>query len=89
MHIGFFSALLCNCVVLPVSELLKRKGVGVIGVIECNFLQPTHNKQDFDDTDKYRCTITCIDFELPTFYNVPFKIAITVLSPNLFIYFLH
>ncbi|CAM4477318.1 unnamed protein product [Leuciscus chuanchicus] len=31
-----------------------KKGVGVIGVIECNFLQPTHNKQDFDDTDKYR-----------------------------------
>ncbi|KTF87578.1 hypothetical protein cypCar_00003614, partial [Cyprinus carpio] len=32
----------------------ERKGVGVIGVIKCNFLQPTHNKQDFDDTDKYR-----------------------------------
>ena len=29
-------------------------GVGVIGVIECNFLEPTHNKQDFDNTDKYR-----------------------------------
>ncbi|KAJ8352473.1 hypothetical protein SKAU_G00239490 [Synaphobranchus kaupii] len=30
------------------------RGVGVIGVIECSFLQPTHNKQDFDNTDKYR-----------------------------------
>lgn len=31
--------------------------MGVIGVIECNFLQPTHNKQDFDDTNKYRCAV--------------------------------
>jgi len=28
--------------------------VGVIAVIECNFLQPTHNKQDFDYTEEYR-----------------------------------
>ncbi|KAK7154228.1 hypothetical protein R3I94_007552 [Phoxinus phoxinus] len=32
----------------------RAKGVGVIAVIECNFLQPTHNKQDFDYTDEYR-----------------------------------
>ncbi|KAK7939246.1 hypothetical protein WMY93_002572 [Mugilogobius chulae] len=30
-----------------------RKGVGVIGVIECNFLDPTHNKQSFEENDKY------------------------------------
>lgn len=30
-------------------------GQGVIGVIECNHLKPTHNKQDFDDTQEYRC----------------------------------
>lgn len=30
------------------------KGVGVIGIIECNFLDPTHNKQSFNETDKYR-----------------------------------
>ena len=29
-------------------------GVGVVGVIECDFLQPTHNKQDFDYTKTYR-----------------------------------
>lgn len=29
-------------------------GVGVVGVIECDFLQPTHNKQDFDYTKAYR-----------------------------------
>ncbi|MCJ8732319.1 hypothetical protein PDJAM_G00209990 [Pangasius djambal] len=33
-------------------------GVGVIGVIECNYLTPTHNKQDFENTDEYRsCTV--------------------------------
>lgn len=32
----------------------NNKGVGVIGVIECNFLDPTHNKQSFIETDKYR-----------------------------------
>lgn len=29
-------------------------GVGVVGIIECNFLKPTHNKQDFDYTNEYR-----------------------------------
>eukprot|EP00795_Rhopilema_esculentum_P017116 gene17116-8639_t len=28
-------------------------GVGVIGVIECDFLQPTHNKQDFDQSKAF------------------------------------
>ncbi|XP_060560274.1 MORC family CW-type zinc finger protein 3-like [Ruditapes philippinarum] len=28
-------------------------GVGVIGVVECNFLDPIHNKQEFNKTDKY------------------------------------
>lgn len=32
----------------------QSKGVGVIAVIECDFLEPTHNKQDFPDSDKYR-----------------------------------
>lgn len=29
--------------------------MGVIGVMECNFLDPTHNKQSFIETEKYRC----------------------------------
>lgn len=33
----------------------NNRGVGVIGVIECNFLDPTHNKQSFIESDKYRC----------------------------------
>lgn len=32
----------------------QRAGVGVIGVIECNFLKPAHNKQDFEYTKEYR-----------------------------------
>ncbi|KAJ8246677.1 hypothetical protein GJAV_G00254190, partial [Gymnothorax javanicus] len=37
----------CQCRSVP-------KGVGIIGIIECDFLKPTHNKQDFDDTEEYR-----------------------------------
>jgi len=32
----------------------NNMGVGVVGIIECNFLKPTHNKQDFDYTNEYR-----------------------------------
>uniref|UniRef100_A0A3P9J7U7 MORC family CW-type zinc finger 3a n=1 Tax=Oryzias latipes TaxID=8090 RepID=A0A3P9J7U7_ORYLA len=32
----------------------NNMGVGVIGIIECNFLDPTHNKQSFIESDKYR-----------------------------------
>ena len=32
----------------------NNEGVGVIGIIECFFLEPTHNQQSFDETDKYR-----------------------------------
>ncbi|XP_076838793.1 MORC family CW-type zinc finger protein 3b isoform X5 [Brachyhypopomus gauderio] len=47
----------------------ERKGIGVIGVIECNFLQPTHNKQDFDDTDQYRKTMYNLSIKLEDFWN--------------------
>ncbi|XP_073698670.1 MORC family CW-type zinc finger protein 3b [Garra rufa] len=47
----------------------ERKGVGVIGVIECNFLQPTHNKQDFDDTDKYRKIMHNLSIKLEEYWN--------------------
>ncbi|KAK2083666.1 MORC CW-type zinc finger protein 4 [Saguinus oedipus] len=32
----------------------RGEGVGVIGVIECNFLKPAYNKQDFEYTKEYR-----------------------------------
>lgn len=46
-----------------------RKGVGVIGVIECNFLEPTHNKQDFDNTGKYRNAIISLGKKLEEYWN--------------------
>ncbi|CAL8344679.1 unnamed protein product [Boreogadus saida] len=42
----------------------NKQGIGVIGVIECNFLEPTHNKQDFDNTDKFRNTIRNVKVKL-------------------------
>ncbi|XP_034042543.1 LOW QUALITY PROTEIN: MORC family CW-type zinc finger protein 3a [Thalassophryne amazonica] len=47
----------------------NNKGVGVIGVIECNFLEPTHNKQNFMENDKYRKTITSLCIKLEEYWN--------------------
>ncbi|KAG7453980.1 hypothetical protein MATL_G00264160 [Megalops atlanticus] len=44
------------------------KGVGVIGVIDCSFLKPTHNKQDFDDTDEYRKVIYNLGVKLEEYW---------------------
>ncbi|XP_034416819.1 MORC family CW-type zinc finger protein 3a [Cyclopterus lumpus] len=47
----------------------NNKGVGVIGIIDCHFLEPTHNKQSFDETDKYRKTITSLSTKLEEYWN--------------------
>ncbi|KAM9343617.1 MORC family CW-type zinc finger protein 3a isoform 2-T2 [Pholidichthys leucotaenia] len=47
----------------------NNKGVGVIGIIECNFLDPTHNKQSFIETDKYRKTINSLAIKLEEYWN--------------------
>ncbi|XP_026556313.1 MORC family CW-type zinc finger protein 3 isoform X2 [Pseudonaja textilis] len=47
----------------------NNMGVGVIGIIECNFLKPTHNKQDFDYTKEYRCTIHALGEKLNDYWN--------------------
>lgn len=44
-------------------------GVGVVGVIECDFLQPTHNKQDFDYTKTYRACIAALGNKLNDYWN--------------------
>ncbi|XP_066476496.1 MORC family CW-type zinc finger protein 3 isoform X1 [Tiliqua scincoides] len=44
-------------------------GLGVIGIIECNFLKPTHNKQDFDYTKEYRLTIHALGEKLNDYWN--------------------
>ncbi|XP_056898945.1 MORC family CW-type zinc finger protein 3-like isoform X2 [Takifugu flavidus] len=42
----------------------QRSGVGVIGIIECNFLKPAHNKQDFEYTKEYRLTLGALGVKL-------------------------
>nr|XP_033805485.1 MORC family CW-type zinc finger protein 3 [Geotrypetes seraphini] len=47
----------------------NNMGVGVVGVIECNFLKPTHNKQDFDYTNEYRLTMVALGDKLNDYWN--------------------
>uniref|UniRef100_A0A8C5KZ84 Morc S5 domain-containing protein n=1 Tax=Jaculus jaculus TaxID=51337 RepID=A0A8C5KZ84_JACJA len=47
----------------------NNMGVRVVGIIECNFLKPTHNKQDFDYTNEYRLTITALGDKLNDYWN--------------------
>uniref|UniRef100_A0A8C1IHA7 MORC family CW-type zinc finger 3a n=1 Tax=Cyprinus carpio TaxID=7962 RepID=A0A8C1IHA7_CYPCA len=47
----------------------NEKGVGVIAVIECNFLKPTHNKQDFDYTEDYRRTMNALGEKLEEYWK--------------------
>ncbi|XP_053536678.1 MORC family CW-type zinc finger protein 3 isoform X2 [Ictalurus punctatus] len=44
-------------------------GVGVIGVIECNYLTPMHNKQDFENTEVYRKTIQSVGNKLEEYWK--------------------
>ncbi|KAJ8246675.1 hypothetical protein GJAV_G00254160 [Gymnothorax javanicus] len=52
----------CQCRSAP-------KGVGIIGIIECDFLKPTHNKQDFDDTEEYRKVKRVLGEKLEEYWN--------------------
>ncbi|XP_054471297.1 MORC family CW-type zinc finger protein 3-like isoform X2 [Anoplopoma fimbria] len=47
----------------------NNKGVRVIGIIECDFLEPTHNKQSFNETDKYRKTMNNLSTKLEEYWN--------------------
>ncbi|XP_072451231.1 MORC family CW-type zinc finger protein 4 isoform X2 [Chiloscyllium punctatum] len=44
-------------------------GVGVIGIIECNFLKPAHNKQDFEYTKEYRLTMQALGQKLNDYWK--------------------
>uniref|UniRef100_UPI00398E8413 MORC family CW-type zinc finger protein 4-like isoform X2 n=1 Tax=Pristiophorus japonicus TaxID=55135 RepID=UPI00398E8413 len=44
-------------------------GVGVIGIIECNFLKPAHNKQDFEYTKEYRLTVQALGQKLNDYWK--------------------
>ncbi|XP_058845237.1 MORC family CW-type zinc finger protein 4-like isoform X1 [Acipenser ruthenus] len=48
----------------------RGTGVGVIGVIECNFLKPAHNKQDFEYTKEYRLTLAALGLKLNDYWKV-------------------
>ncbi|XP_072254376.1 uncharacterized protein [Pyxicephalus adspersus] len=43
-------------------------GIGVVGIIECNFLRPTHNKQDFIYTREYRLTLSALGSKLDDYW---------------------
>ncbi|XP_051034871.1 MORC family CW-type zinc finger protein 4 [Phodopus roborovskii] len=45
------------------------EGVGVIGVIECNFLKPAYNKQDFEYTKEYRMIISVLAQKLNAYWK--------------------
>uniref|UniRef100_A0A8C3YGG1 MORC family CW-type zinc finger 3 n=1 Tax=Catagonus wagneri TaxID=51154 RepID=A0A8C3YGG1_9CETA len=47
----------------------NNMGVGVVGIIDCYFLKPTHNKQDFDYTNEYRLTMTALGDKLNDYWN--------------------
>ncbi|KAE8621501.1 hypothetical protein XENTR_v10004853 [Xenopus tropicalis] len=48
---------------------LKNKAVGIVGVVECNFLKPTHNKQDFDYTDDHKRTMEALGRKLSEYWE--------------------
>ncbi|XP_062862001.1 MORC family CW-type zinc finger protein 3-like isoform X2 [Trichomycterus rosablanca] len=48
---------------------VESTGVGVIGVIECNYLTPTHNKQDFEDTEEYRKTMQSLSNKVEDYWK--------------------
>ncbi|XP_058148099.1 MORC family CW-type zinc finger protein 4 isoform X4 [Dasypus novemcinctus] len=54
-----------GCQVKPIHG----EGVGVIGVIECNFLKPAYNKQDFEYTKEYRLTIHALAQKLNAYWK--------------------
>ncbi|XP_060785444.1 uncharacterized protein LOC132891662 isoform X2 [Neoarius graeffei] len=54
---------------VPCQRKANNTGEGVIGVIECDYLKPTHNKQDFDDTEEYRNTMTNVSKKLKDYWK--------------------
>ncbi|XP_043913113.1 MORC family CW-type zinc finger protein 4-like [Protopterus annectens] len=44
-------------------------GVGVIGVVECNFLNPAHNKQDFEYSKEFRLTMINLGLKLNEYWK--------------------
>ncbi|XP_013861822.1 MORC family CW-type zinc finger protein 3 isoform X2 [Austrofundulus limnaeus] len=47
----------------------QRVGIGVVGIIECDFLKPAHNKQDFEYTKEYRLTLGALGLKLNDYWK--------------------
>jgi hypothetical protein len=58
------------------------KGVGVVGVIECNFLHPTHNKQDFEYNSAYRACLVALGSKLNDYWVEKKKLVSVQSSQN-------
>nr|XP_043637700.1 protein MICRORCHIDIA 6-like [Erigeron canadensis]XP_043637701.1 protein MICRORCHIDIA 6-like [Erigeron canadensis] len=43
---------------LQVAPYSHNRGRGVVGVLEANFIEPTHNKQDFEKTNVFQKLVT-------------------------------
>ncbi|KAL8581754.1 hypothetical protein ACOMHN_043172 [Nucella lapillus] len=44
-------------------------GIGVVGVVQVDFLKPIHNKQDFEKDEKYNAIMSSIGFKLNDYWN--------------------
>jgi len=53
-----------------IQNQINPDAVGVIGIIQADFLQPTHNKQDFDvNTNAYKNCIATLATKLETYWK--------------------
>ncbi|XP_076444692.1 MORC family CW-type zinc finger protein 3-like isoform X1 [Babylonia areolata] len=44
-------------------------GIGVVGVVQVDFLKPIHNKQDFEKDEKYNAIMSSISVKLNDYWN--------------------
>ncbi|NWX81525.1 MORC4 protein, partial [Nothoprocta pentlandii] len=59
----------CQKKLVSVTAPTQGGGVGVVGVIECNFLKTTPNKEDFEDSKEYRRTMAVLGQKLNTYWK--------------------
>ncbi|XP_064628508.1 MORC family CW-type zinc finger protein 3-like [Lineus longissimus] len=45
------------------------RGIGIVGIVQVDFLQPTHIKQDFIKTDRYNSFMTNLGVKLNDYFN--------------------
>jgi len=54
---------------IGIQKQQNGQGKSVIGVVEVDFLEPIHNKQDFNKTDKYNACMTNLGQKLSDYWN--------------------